>query len=59
MAKKLVCSETGMTAGCPFAVIAETDDETLRHAKDHAQKVHNMPDTPELENNFKKIIKNA
>ena len=56
MAYKITCKEAGIPA-CPFEVIAETQDEAMKVAAQHAQSAHKMKVTPELEAKVKKIMK--
>jgi len=44
MAKVLRCRDVGMD--CKFEVRAETEEEILREAVEHAQTVHKMKEIP-------------
>ena len=44
MAKVLRCSDVGMD--CKFEARAETEEEILKKAVEHAQEVHNMKEIP-------------
>jgi len=44
--RKLGCMDVNPTGGCAFEVRAETDDEVLRLAGDHAKNMHNMTSMP-------------
>ena len=44
MAKVLRCRDVGMD--CKFEVRAETEEEILKKAVEHAQTVHNMKEIP-------------
>jgi predicted small metal-binding protein len=45
MAKVLRCKDVGMD--CDFVVRAETEEEILKKAAEHAQAEHNMKEIPE------------
>jgi predicted small metal-binding protein len=45
MAKVLRCRDVGMD--CDFEARAETEEEILKKAAEHAQTVHNMEEIPE------------
>ena len=45
MAKVLRCSDIGMD--CDFVARAETEEEILRKAAEHAETTHNMKEIPE------------
>lgn len=44
--KKLGCLEVDPRAGCAFEVRAETEDEVMRLAAEHAKLVHKMAAIP-------------
>jgi predicted small metal-binding protein len=46
MAKVLRCRDVGMM-DCDFEARAETEEEILKKAAEHAQTVHNMEEIPE------------
>ena len=45
MAKILRCRDVGMD--CDFVARAETEEEILKKAAEHAQATHNMKEIPE------------
>jgi predicted small metal-binding protein len=45
MAKVLRCRDVGME--CDFVARAETEEEILKQAAEHAETVHNMKEIPE------------
>ena len=45
MAKVIQCRDIGMD--CDFVARAETEEEILQKAAEHAQKVHSMKEIPE------------
>ena len=45
MSKVLRCRDTGMD--CDYEVRAETEEEILKKAAEHAQTVHDMKEIPE------------
>ncbi len=45
MAKVIQCRDIGMD--CDFVARAETEEEILKKAAEHAQTVHNMKEIPE------------
>ncbi len=42
--KKLTCKEVGVE--CDVVFEAETDDEVMKQAAEHAAKEHNLPEIP-------------
>jgi predicted small metal-binding protein len=48
MAKMVDCGKVNPESGCGHIIRAETEEETLRMAAEHAQKDHGMQPTPEL-----------
>ncbi len=48
------CSDAGLR--CDWVGRGKTDDEVLRQAGAHAQKVHGMQVTPELEKQVRGLI---
>lgn len=48
------CSDAGMK--CGFVAKGNSDDEILRQAGTHAQKVHGMEVTPDLEQRVRGLI---
>jgi predicted small metal-binding protein len=56
--KELSCREAG--ADCDFLVRAETEEEVLKVASDHAASRHGMKEiTPELKNKMKSLMKSV
>lgn len=53
--KTLYCRDAGFD--CPGVIRAETEEEVLKQAIKHAQEVHGMPATPQLEEQLKALIK--
>ncbi len=56
--KQLSCRDGG--ADCDFMVRAETEDEVIRFASDHACRVHNICEmTPELKRRMQNLTKSV
>ena len=55
MAKVLRCRDTG--ADCDFEARADSEEEILRKAAEHAKEVHQMEVTPELADAVRKMIR--
>lgn len=55
MAKVLRCRDTG--ADCDFEVRADSEEEILQKAAQHAKEVHQMEVTPELADAVRKMIR--
>jgi len=56
--KKLGCMDINPTMGCAFEVRAETEDEVMRIAGDHAKVMHKMTSMPpEMAAKVKSAIK--
>ncbi|MCH8989092.1 MAG: DUF1059 domain-containing protein [Chloroflexi bacterium] len=55
MAKVLRCRDVG--PDCDAVVRAETEDEVLKQAGEHAQSVHGLEVTAELVEAVRKVIK--
>ena len=53
--KTLHCSDAGFE--CEGVIRAETKEEVLAQASEHAQAVHNTPITPELADQLSTLIK--
>ena len=53
--KTLRCRDAGFD--CSKEIQASTEEEVLRQAADHAQKVHNVQVTPQLAAQIKTLIK--
>jgi len=54
--KTLHCRDAGFD--CEAVVKANTEEEVLEQAAQHAQKVHHVTVTPELAQQIKALIKN-
>jgi predicted small metal-binding protein len=48
MAKVIDCGKVNPASGCGHIIRAETKDELLRQAAEHAAKDHGMQPSPEL-----------
>jgi predicted small metal-binding protein len=48
MAKVIDCGKVNPASGCGHVIRAETEDEVLRQAAEHATKDHGMQPSPEL-----------
>ena len=58
MARKYIdCREMPSESNCTIAIAADSEDELLNAAADHAVKVHKHQDTPELRNQIRSGIK--
>ncbi len=58
MARKVIdCREFPSENNCTVAIAADTDDELVNAATDHAVKVHKHEDTPELRSQIRSGIK--
>lgn len=58
MARKYIdCRETPSVSGCTVAISADTDEELLEAAVQHAVAVHGHYDTPELRQQIKASFK--
>jgi predicted small metal-binding protein len=53
--KTLHCRDAGFD--CEHVVCAESEEEVLRQAAEHAQTVHNVKVTPELAEQVKSLIR--
>ena len=53
--KTLRCSDAGFH--CDAIVRANTDEEILQHAADHAKAVHHVDITPEMAGQIRKLIR--
>jgi len=53
--KTLKCSDAGFD--CTAQIQAETEDEVLAQAADHASSVHGVTVTPELAEGLKTLIR--
>ena len=58
MARKYIdCREYPSDSNCSVAIAADTDDELMDAAVQHAVSVHGHDDTPELRSQLKQIFK--
>lgn len=58
MARKYIdCRERPSETNCTVAIAADSEDELVMVATDHAVKVHKHQDTPELRDMIRKGIK--
>ena len=48
MAKMVDCGQVNPAAGCGHVIRAETEEEVLQRAVEHAETEHGMEATPEL-----------
>lgn len=48
MAKRVDCGKVNPGSGCGHVIEAESQDELLKLAAEHARKDHNMEPSPEL-----------
>lgn len=55
--KRLSCRDMGMN--CNYEVSGENDDEIVRRAAEHGQKVHNQKLTKEDEQKMRQHIKSV
>jgi predicted small metal-binding protein len=59
MAKIIDCGKVNPASGCGHVIRAETEDELLKLAAEHAKQGHNMEATPELVAQVKAHIQNV
>ena len=60
MARKYIdCREYPSASNCTVAISADTDDELLEAAMQHACAVHGHQDTPELRNQLRTLFKSG
>ncbi len=58
MARKVIdCREMPSESNCTVAIAADSEDELVNVAADHAVKVHKHQDTPELRSQIRSGIK--
>jgi len=55
MAKVIRCRDTG--SDCDYVARAETEEELLKLAADHAQTVHGLEVTEELAEQIRSLVK--
>lgn len=56
MAKIIDCGKVNPASGCGHVIEADTEEEALRKAGEHARTQHGMEPTPELMNTVKQHI---
>ncbi|MEO6044532.1 MAG: DUF1059 domain-containing protein [Tepidiformaceae bacterium] len=59
MAKMVDCGKVNPASGCGHVIRADTEEELLRLAAEHAKTGHNMEATPELVAAVKSHIQEA
>ncbi len=60
MGRKFIdCREIPSDHNCSLAISADTEDELLEAAIQHAIAVHKHPDTPELRDQIRQAIKDG
>jgi predicted small metal-binding protein len=59
MAKVIDCGKVNPASGCGHVIRAETEDEVLRQAAEHAKNDHGMDPSPELLAQVKAHIEEA
>lgn len=58
MARKYIdCRDMPSDAKCTIAISADSTDELVEAAAQHAAKVHKHTDSPELRNEIRKLVK--
>ena len=59
MAKTIDCGKVNPASGCGHVIKADTEEELLRLAAEHARSGHGMEPTPELLTQVKSHIQDA
>jgi predicted small metal-binding protein len=60
MGRKFIdCREMPSEVNCTIAIMADTEDEILEAAVQHAVAVHKHRDTPELRDQIRRMIKDG
>ncbi|HLQ34278.1 MAG TPA: DUF1059 domain-containing protein [Chloroflexota bacterium] len=59
MAVTIDCGKVNPASGCGHVIRAETEEEALRLAGEHAVKEHGLQPTPELIDEVKKHIQHV
>lgn len=60
MARKYIdCREYPSDSGCTVALSADSEDELLDAAVQHAVEVHGHEDTPEFRNELRRMMKDG
>jgi predicted small metal-binding protein len=58
MARKFIdCREYPSEMNCSIAILADTDDELVEAAAQHAVAVHRHADSPELRSSLRSLVK--
>jgi predicted small metal-binding protein len=57
--KYIDCREFPSEMNCSVAISADSDDELLQAAVEHAVSVHGHTDTPELRTQLRQLFKNG
>jgi len=57
--KYIDCREVPSESHCTVAIVADTEDELLEAAVQHAVAVHHHDDTPELRSQLKQAFKDG
>lgn len=57
--KYIDCREYPSDMNCTVAISADSEDELLEAAVQHAAAIHSHPDSPELREQLRKIIKDG
>ena len=55
--KYIDCREYPSESGCTIAISADTEDEVVEAAAQHAAKVHGHQDSPELRQQLRTMVK--
>jgi predicted small metal-binding protein len=55
--KQLVCRDAGFD--CDAVVRAESDEEVMAQVRPHAQQAHDVTVTPEMEQQFTALVRQA
>lgn len=60
MPRKFIdCRESPSESNCTVAISADSEDELLEAAVQHAVKVHGHKDTPQFRDDLRRIIKDG
>lgn len=57
--KNIDCREFPSEMNCTLALVADSEDELLEAAVQHAVAVHGHKDSPEFRNELRKLFKNG
>jgi predicted small metal-binding protein len=55
--KYIDCREYPSESGCTVAISADSENEVVEAAAEHAVKVHGHQDTPELRDQLRQMVK--